>query len=297
MPSLRAKIVFFLLKHLWAKHLPTHEVLRKKKSKYANLANLLISSQPVKTTAKEIEGVKVDVVEPAQKKTHKIVIYIHGGGFVYESTAGHYELVNRLAVITGATIFTIHYKLAPEYQFPTQIHEVEKVYLWLLAQGYKAKEIIFVGDSAGGNIALGTTIFLRDKKKSLPAGIIAISAPTDATFSYPSFMKNKTRDFILTPEKMQFFTGAYRGKESATNPLISPTFANLKGLPKMQLFVSDNELPFDDIVAFSKKLQKYGVECELHVGKNLMHGYPLVARFVPEAQESIKQMAKFINEA
>lgn len=294
MPSLQARLAYFLAKHIWSKKTIRREDLPLSRKHSQHSGKLFLSSQPVKRSSQVINGITIDTIEP-ENKSNKIILYIHGGGFVLGVTHFHYELMNRLAIAAKVKVFAIHYSLAPEHPFPTQINEVEKIYLWLLKQGYKPQNIFFAGESAGGNIALATALSLRDEKKSLPAGIIAISASTDGTFSYKSFVSNKDTDIILTSQKMHFFLDAYRGKESKTNPLISPIFANLKGLPKLQLFVSDNELLFDDNINFCEKLKHVGVPYELHIGQGLAHGYPLAAKFVPEARESIRQMAKFIN--
>jgi epsilon-lactone hydrolase len=296
MPSRRAKLVHSLFTFLFSSNKPlTKESLLLGRKETAKFGQFVRTFQPVKKTSTAIDGVKVDIIEPKNKKGNKTAVYLHGGGFVYGMTAGQYELANRLAVQANARVLVVHYSLAPEKTFPTQINEVKKVYEWLLKQGDNPKDIFFVGDSAGGNMSVATTLLLKDKKIPLPGGIISMSAVLDGTYSYPSFTKNENSDFMLSNQKLHFFRDAYLGNESVTNPLASPTFANLKGLPKIQLFVGDKEMLLDDTVIFSEKLKKAGVPYELHIGESLFHGYPLAAWLFPEAKESIQQMAKFIN--
>lgn len=294
MPSIQATILLQFFKLAFPQKIITKESI-KKKTKKNTFYKIFLSPSLTKKKQTFIEGVNVEIITP-QEKTDTIIIYIHGGGYVYKSTYGHYDLMNRLSTQTLATIYAVNYKLAPEYQFPTQINEVKKVYLDLLKNGHNPKNIFFVGDSAGGNLAIETAVALRNEKEKLPAGIIAISPPTDFTLTYPSFQTNEKSDILLSQQKMYFFRDCYLGKTSEKNPLASPIFADLKRLPKIQLFVSDNELLIDDVKNFAKKLAKEKVPHELHIGKGLAHGYPLAARFVPEAKESIKLMTKFIKE-
>ena len=297
MSSLRAKLSQAIFKRMWSSKNPiTKESVLLSRKNTHKFGQFVRTPQPVHQVTKEIEGISVDIIEPKKEKSSKIVIYLHGGGFVYDMTAGQYELVNRLAVQAMVTIFVVHYSLAPEYSFPTQLNEIEKIYLWLMKEGHKPKEIFFAGDSAGGNMAIAIILLLRDKKIPLPQGVISMSPVLDGTYSYSSFIKNEASDFILSSQKLHFFRDSYLGGESPTNPLASPAFADLKGLPKIQLFVGDKEMLFDDAVIFSKKLKKAKVKYELHIGESLFHGYPLAAWLFPEAKESIKLMAKFINQ-
>lgn len=299
MPSLRAKVFHKITKLMWSskrKKPLTKERLLAGRPNTHKFGRLFRTWQPVKTTTTKVDGITVDIVMPRNEKWNKIILYLHGGGFVYGLSSAHYEMANRLAVQANAKVFVVHYSLAPEHKFPIQINEVKKVYVWLLKQGYKSKEIFFVGDSAGGHLAISSTLLIRDKKLPLPGGIIAMSSGLDLTFSYMSFIKNEASDFAISPQIIHFFRDAYLGDEPPTNPLASPTFANLKGLPKIQLFVGDGELLFDDVVIFSKKLKKAGVPYELHIGKSLIHAYPLAGWLFPEAKEAINHMARFINE-
>lgn len=213
MASIQAFVLYNLLKiGWWQKKQLNKKDLSGTRTQYSKLGKILLTKQPISVKQMTIKGINVDVIYP-EKKIGKFVIYIHGGGYTFESTPGHYELMNRLAVEANVKIFAINYKLAPEYLFPTQLQEVSKVYQWLIEQGYKPNEIFFAGDSAGANIALGTTLLLRDQNMPLPHGLILVSPPTDATFSYKSFVTNEPSDVILTRQKMTFFLDCYRGKE------------------------------------------------------------------------------------
>src|SRR5690348_16251665 len=188
MPSIRAKVIHKIFKFLFSSDEPlTMERLLKGRKKTHKFGHFVRTFQPVKQSTKKINGITDDIIEPKKKTSDKIIVYLHGGGFVYGMSAGQYELVNRLALQTQAKVLVLHYSLAPESRFPTQIKEVTKVYSWLLKHGYKSKKIFFAGDSAGGNLSITSSLFFRDNKIPLPAGIIAMSPVLDGTFSYSSF--------------------------------------------------------------------------------------------------------------
>lgn len=297
MASLQAKQIYAILLRSWLHKVEVDRnnlsQLRKRFTK-DNHVKFLFSVPNVSITQTEIEEVKVEEFT-TNEMTNKVILYAHGGGFIFERVYPHVGVMSRLAKQAKVKIISVNYKLAPENTFPIQIHEIEKVYSHLLQNGYKPHDIFFAGDSAGTNLIVSTALLLRKNNKPLPNGIILISPTTDGTFAYSSFTTNQKSETMLSQQKMRFFYEAYRGKENIKNSLISPIFAELKGLPKTQIFVSDNELLFGDAVNFHKKLQDAGVTAELHIGKGLWHAYPFFAKYVPEAQESISHMVRFIN--
>ena len=297
MASLQAKFFYSILRSSWLNKTEVNKQnlsqIRKRFTK-DNHIKFLFSVADVKVTQTKIAGIEVEEFA-TDEVTNKVILYAHGGGFVFGRVYPHVGIMSQLCKQAKVKIISVNYKLAPEYTFPTQIHEIEKVYSYLLQNGYKPQDVFFAGDSAGTNLIIATALLLKKNKKALPKGIILISPTTDGTFSYQSFTTNQKTETMLSQQKMRFFYNSYKGEENVKNILISPIFADLKGLPKTQIFVSDNELLLGDAINFYKKLQKVSVTTELHVGKGLWHAYPFFAKYVPEAKQSLKEMAKFIN--
>lgn len=297
MTSIHAKLIYSILLRSWLHKVEVHTgnvtQLRKRLSKDSYI-KFLFSVSDVSVCNTQIEGVNVEEFK-TDEITSKVILYAHGGGFIFERMYPHVGMMSRLAKQAKVKIFSVNYKLAPENTFPTQIHEIERVYSHLLQKGYKPNDIFFAGDSAGTNLIVSTALLLKKNKKPLPKGIILISPTTDGTFAYSSFKTNQKSETMLSQQKMQFFYDAYKGKENIKNPLISPIFADLKGLPKTQIFVSDNELLYGDALNFYKELQEARVSAELHIGKDLWHAYPFFAKYVPEAQKDINSMVRFLN--
>ena len=298
MVSLQAKVVYTFMNLIGLrKRILNKDNLQQERNNFLKegVEKLLITRTNTKITKSEIDGVSVEIITPKTEMTKKIVLYLHGGGFVFDQVPTHKAFMSKIAEKAQVKVIAVRYKLAPEFTFPSQIEEITKVFQWLLKQGHKSTDIYIIGDSAGANLAITTTLFLRDKHIDLPAGLILISPPTDATLSGKSYTTNKNLDVMLSYENMQFFVDAYRGNQSPKNPLISPIFANLKGLPIIQVFVSNNEILLDDTSELIKKLKQEKVSHEVHIGKELWHAYPLFDRLVPEAKNALNEIISFIH--
>ncbi len=296
MASLQAKIVYQIIKVFFEDKtkLSSDTVYRSRNAKSLLNKLLVIGSSVIPLEQKTIDHVSVKI--SSEFGSHgKTILYIHGGGFVFKESSLQIDYINRIAKNTQADVVSIDYQLAPEHTFPFQLDEICKIYSWLIKNGKSPKDIYFIGDSAGANLALGILLLLKKKECPFPAGAVLISPPTDGTFSTKSYISNRNSDVMLTHHNMTFFLDSYRGKEAAKNPFISPLFADLKGLPKIQIFVSDNEILFDDAVLLHKKLKEYKVQSELHIGENLWHCYPVFARFVPESKEAVENIIQFIS--
>jgi monoterpene epsilon-lactone hydrolase len=297
MSSLQAKIIYTILRRSWLNKGELNKTnllkIRKRFTKDKHI-RFLFAVSGVSINQTIIEGVEVEEFT-TDEMTNKVILYAPGGGFVFGRVYPHIGVMSRLSKQAKVKIISVNYKLAPENIFPTQIHEIEKVYLYLLQNGYSPQDIYFAGDSAGTNLIISTALLLKKNKTPLPQGIILISPTTDGTFSYPSFEKKQSTETMLSQQKLRFFYDSYKGQENVKNPLISPVFGDLRGLPETQIFVSENELLFGDATNFFKKLQETKVTAELHVGRGLWHAYPFFAKYVPEAQQSINEMVKFIS--
>jgi acetyl esterase/lipase len=110
-------------------------------------------------------------------------------------------------------------------------------------------------------------------------------------------MKTKAElDVMLAPDWIRTGADRYRGNEDASNPGISPLFADLEGLPPMLIQAGDEELLLSDSERLADLASKAGVKVEIEIAKGLWHVYPLFGGFIPEAKNSLKEAVRFINE-
>lgn len=135
---------------------------------------------------------------PKEKGTNNIIFQIHGGGYIvalcdpYRDTAVKYS-----EMVGGAEVFSVDYRVAPTNRYPAALEDAVTVYKWILEQGYDSNNIIITGDSAGGNLALATTLYLKDHNIPLPKAIIAISPWSNAANDFQSVKTNIEKDVIL----------------------------------------------------------------------------------------------------
>ncbi len=240
-------------------------------------------------------GVHAEWIEPVGSDLQKVILYLHGGGYCICSLETHRGLVSRLALAGRARVLIIDYRLAPEHPFPAALEDALTAYRWLLSQGIPANQIVVGGDSAGGGLTLATTIHLRDTSQALPSALFLISPWTDLTFSGESFHTRKNLDPIFGGEGNRLgFAPAYLGLHEPTDPLISPLFADLHGLPSTLIHVGSDEILLDDSVRLEEKLRTVGVAVRLKIWNGMWHVFQIFAPYVPEAQQAICQIGDFV---
>lgn len=218
-----------------------------------------------------------DVVRPTWRATwidvpaarrDRVILYLHGGAFALETPRVHTQLVAQLARGAQARAFMVSYRLAPEHPFPAAVDDCLAAYRHLLDSGHAAADIVIAGDSAGGNLALVTTIAARDAGLALPAAVVAFSPFTDGTFSGDSIARNDGHDPLFRPAIFNALADVYAPGADPRDPRISPLFADLRGLPPALLQVGSGELLLDDSVRYATRARDVTLE--------VWHGMPHV---------------------
>lgn len=251
---------------------------------------------PEGITVKEqsIEGIKSEWLIPEGTNSEKVIMYVHGGGYVSGSCSDHRGFVSKFARFTGVSNLVFEYGLAPEQPFPAALDDSVIVYNWLLSSGYKPENIIIAGESAGGGLCLATLLALKENKIQMPAAAVAISPWTDLTCTSDSY-KTKNR-FSPAPLNSWFvFSKHYCGNTPATNPFISPLFGDLKELPPLFINSGVNDELFEDGEKFAAKAKEAGVEVTFSAGVGMVHCYPLLAPMFPEATDAMNEIVAFVR--
>lgn len=239
-------------------------------------------------------GMPAEWLTPEGANPEKLILYIHGGGYVSGSCSDHRSFVAKFAQFTGFTNLLFEYRLAPEFPFPAALNDSVSMYQKVLELGYIPKNILLAGESAGGGLTLATLLALKERKLPMPAAAVAISPWTDLTCSGESY-KTKNKRSPAPIDSWLVFSKHYCGSESPQNPLISPLFGDLTGLPP--LFINsgvDDEL-FDDGKSFSEKAQAAGVQVSFRAGEGMVHCYPLLAPMFPEATRAMNEIVEFVR--
>ncbi|MGI6297717.1 MAG: alpha/beta hydrolase [Saccharofermentanales bacterium] len=233
--------------------------------------------------------------EVVDKTGQSVLIYFHGGGYVTGSLLSARVLSTSLAFEMPLRMLSVNYRLAPEHPFPAALLDALAVYDQLLADGWSPANIGFIGDSAGGGLALSAAMAIRDSHKPLPACIALISPWTDLTGDSSSFQEKAEEDVMLIPEEINEYAQFYAGENRPDNPYISPLFGNFESLPPMLVHVGSEELLLDDATRAVEKALAAGVDAKLKVWPGLFHVFSLANELVPEARESMTEIMAFLE--
>jgi len=248
----------------------------------------------VRYTAAVLGGVPGEWVEaeagPAADTT---LLYLHGGGFVGCSPATHRSLTAVLA-LQGLRVFVPDYRLAPEHPFPAAPQDVRAT--WLALRHAHPGRMVVAGDSAGGNLALGLMLALRDAGQALPDAAVLFSPALDLTGASASLIGNSDRDAMFRGENLIHFVHAYMAGADPAQPLASPLLGDLRGLPPLLLHVGEDEVLRDDSIRLARKAREAGVHVELHVFPTVPHVWQLL-RWLPEARRSVRAATQFLRVA
>jgi monoterpene epsilon-lactone hydrolase len=223
-----------------------------------------------------------------------VLLYFHGGGFVFGSLRTHGNLIGALARAARARTLALEYRLGPEHPAPAALEDALAAYRYLLAEGIPAKRIVLAGDSAGGTLVLNTLMALRDGGEALPAAGVAICPWVDLDCSGASFQRNSAFDFV-GEEHCRLAAASYLAGADARKPTISPLFADLSGLPPLLLQAGEVEALVDQVRAFSARAVAAGIDVRLSVYDDMVHVWHMMRGVTPEAQRAIDEIGVFVR--
>ena len=241
-----------------------------------------------------IGGVPGILVTPLDCDPQQMIVFFHGGGFALGSSNSHRKMVGHLAKALKTQAFVLDFRLAPEDKFPAQIEDGVAVITALLKQGFKIEDITPAGDSAGGNLAIATTLQLMQDKKPVPAQVLTMSPWLNMENNGMTIETNDASDFLITREGLQGNIDRYiEGAVPPTNPLANPLYADFTDFPRLYICAADTESLFDDSVRLNELAKKAGVDVTFSIGKNQQHVYPFQAGRWASADEEIALMAQW----
>lgn len=231
--------------------------------------------------------------------TKPVLLWLHGGAFILPaSPVAHLELVAGLAAKIGGHGFLPDYRLAPRNRFPAALDDCERAYKALLDLGFPAQHIVVAGDSAGGNLLLGLLQRIRKQGWPMPACTIPVSPATELgrIHAPPSRPWKNKADPILPISALQRVDEMYAGDWDASDPELSPLYADCTGFPPMYIIASDNEVLMDDSILFARRAKAAGVDLRCEVWPLLPHAFPLFGMMFPEVREVRKEMVGYMQQ-
>ena len=267
--------------------------ISEQRQNYEKLLKLNPIPEDVEIVGSKIGICNVDWVS-VSNDPKRVLLYLHGGGYVIGSNIGYREFAGRLARSLDARVCLLDYRLAPENPFPAALEDSIACYNSLLGQGWSAENIIVAGDSAGGGLALASLLALRDINAELPAGVICLSPWVDLLGTGESSKPGVVEDDpLLDDSVVAFMTDQYASSDDLKNPLVSPLFGDYSGFPPVQIFVGTREKLLDDSRRLAIKLQSYGVTTDYFEEPGLIHVWPVIIPSAPETADALNKMADF----
>ena len=228
---------------------------------------------------------------PRDERRQGVLLYLHGGGY----TCGNLEYAKgfgaMLADRAGIRVFCAAYRLAPEAPFPAAAEDALEAYEYLLQKGYRPEQITLCGESAGGSLCYSLCLQLQQREMPMPNGIIAVSPWVDLTNGGETMHQNREKDVSLSPEMLDFFADCYTSRRE--DPLASPLFADLAGMPPSLIFAGGDEILLSDSHRLHSALLQAGCKSRLSIQPERWHAYLLYG--LAEDQQDFALINRFLN--
>jgi acetyl esterase/lipase len=234
-------------------------------------------------------------VQPKQAAKDRVMLYLHGGGYVGGSIWTHRKMVGHLAKAIGCNALLATYDYSFQSKFPRQIEQAATAFEWLAEQGIEPKHTIGAGDSAGAGLIVAAAMKLRDAGRPLPVALLSISGWHDLSASGRSYEANREKDAFFQKASVDMLASQVLGGADPRHPFASPIFADLKGLPPIYLQVGEDETLLDDSRALADRAKAAGVEVRLEVFPGMLHSFQMMAGRAPEADDAIERFAQWVR--
>ena len=231
---------------------------------------------------------------PAGADASRVLLYTHGGGFAVGSASSHRKLAAHFAKALGVQSFVLDYRRAPEHPHPAQVEDAVAAFLALTDRGIAPGDITMIGDSAGGNLAVATTLALKERGKPLPGSVIALSPWLDMENKGETLVTNDATDALITVELLAGMIAGVLGDQiSPTTPLANPLYGDYAGFPRLYITAGGDEALLDNATRLDDRAKAAGVDVTLSVVEGQQHVFPFNAGRTAAADDQIAAIAKW----
>ena len=239
-------------------------------------------------------GVVGEWIMPGESVKGRAILYLHGSGYTFGSARTVRPLVSFLSVTTRARVFSLDYRLAPEHPFPAAVEDAVLAYRWLLQQD-SGPGLAVAGDSAGAGLAVAMLLQARADGLAMPAACVCISPWADLTLSSPSLDYNAASDPQVTRRLLEKNVEWYLAGATPRNPLASPAFGDLTGLPPLLVHVGSADALLDDACRLYAAAKSFGVDATLDCWPDMFHVWHAFAPGLPEAVAANDAIADWLE--
>lgn len=242
----------------------------------------------------DCSGVRAEWVSVPESRADRTVFYLHGGSFAFRFPNAHAAFAARLCRRLGARALIPDYRLAPEHPYPAAPDDCVAAYRWARADGCNPGDIVFLGDSAGGNLALVTVQRTLKAHEPLPACAVLLSPAVDCTLESRSIVDNKDLDPMLSLPDLLVLRSLYvPSPQLYADPDVSPLFADFTGYPPLFLQAGSSEILRDEAVRTAERAFEAGVDVELELWPQTLHSFQM-ASFLPESARALDRIVGFV---
>ena len=246
------------------------------------------------------KALKLEKYTADHKKNDKVVLQLHGGGYVLGNNDRHRDwAIARAGAMGSGEVYMLNYRFYPEARHPAALEDAVTAYQELLGSGIPAENIVVIGDSAGGNLALALGLYLRDHHLAEPSALVLYSPWGDAG-TLPSHVLNQKKDVVLG-ERNKFMDAAVMENKSyfqdadLKDPYVSPVYGDFHGLPPMLIFAGDDELFLDDTLLLEQRAREAGVPVETHLALGMSHDWVLMFPELSDSKDTYPILARFVK--
>jgi acetyl esterase/lipase len=242
----------------------------------------------------QLNGYAYYVMKPLRKTSEKQILYLHGGGYVYEINELHWNFLAKISKALNCTITIPIYPLLPKHEGKEIFDMLVPIYENLISET-ESKNIVIMGDSAGGGISLALAELLKEKQLPQPGNIILISPELDVSFTNDEISKVEKTDPILAKTSLTQIGKWYFSEKGPKYYLASPMYGDIEGLGKISLFTGTSDILYPDSKRFKEMAEKKGIDINYYEYPSMIHVWPLL--IFPESKKARNQIIEIIRNA
>lgn len=248
----------------------------------------------------DLPNAKIELLEPEGASSGKVIYQLHGGAYTAKLTNNYRSMAVKFSKLgRGAAAATLDYRVAPEYTYPCALEDAVDGWNFLLGRGFKPEDILFTGDSAGGNLAVALIAKLRDEGGPLPCGVIGMSAWLDLASEGSSYISNAEKDplYAQRPNAAVCKSPApldYAADTDLHDRYLSPVYGSFAGFPPMLLQVGGWESIVSDAETTGAKAAAEGVEVKVTIYEGMFHVFQAAGGLTAEGKAAWAEVEQFI---
>jgi len=239
------------------------------------------------------EDMQVFILNDQKTSSQMVILYIHGGAWTNQPLNLHWLFMDKMAQALNAKVIAPIYPKVPHFSYQDTYPKMLSLYKEILASIESSNQLTIIGDSAGGNIALGLIQLLKRDGLPQPQDIMLLSACVDMSLENPLIQEYEENDPMLASEGMEVITKIWAADKALKDPIISPIYGDFQGVGKITHFIGSHESLYPDAIQFDEKLTEQGVAINTFVYPKMNHVFVVMP--IPEAVDAQQKIINILS--